>query len=79
MKKVYVILSALFLVLLLTVGIYSLFHLNAEAAKPEVTFGSIFDGTYAEGQRAWYAAAFPQSDMLKGMKETLNGFYYSPQ
>lgn len=75
MKKVYAILAALFLVLLLGVGIYSLFNLNADAAKPDVTFGSFFDGTYASGQRAWYAAAFPQSETLKGMNKTLNGFY----
>lgn len=75
MKKVYAILSALFLLVLLTVGIYSLFNLNADAANPDVTFGSFFDGTYSNGQRAWYAAAFPQSDMLKGMNTTLNGFY----
>lgn len=75
MKKVYAILSALFLLVLLTVGVYSLFNLNADAAKPDVTFGSFFDGSYAGGQRAWYAAAFPQSDTLQGMNKTLNGFY----
>lgn len=75
MKKVYIILSALFLILLLSVGLYSLFNLNADAAKPEVTFGSFFDGTYADGKRAWYASAFPQSDALKSMNKTLNGFY----
>lgn len=75
MKKVYMILSALFLVVLLAVGVYSIFNLNADAAKPEVTFGSFFDGSYAGGQRAWYAAAFPQSETLKGMNRTLNGFY----
>lgn len=75
MKKVYLVLSALFLVLLLCVGFYSLFNLNADAAKPEVTFGSFFNGDYSSGQRAWYAAAFPQSDTLKSMNRTLNGFY----
>lgn len=75
MKKVYAILSALFLLVLLTVGVYSLCNLNADAAKPEVTFGSFFDGSYSNGQRAWYAAAFPQSETLKGMNKTLNGFY----
>ena len=33
MKKVYAILAALFLVLLLSVGIYSLFNLNAPFSK----------------------------------------------
>ncbi|MBQ3356712.1 MAG: hypothetical protein IJG45_06325 [Oscillospiraceae bacterium] len=75
MKKTYAILSALFLLVLLTVGIYSIFNLNADAAKPDFTFGSLFDGTYAGGQRAWYAAAFPQSETLKSMNKTLNGFY----
>ncbi len=75
MKKVYAILAALFLVLLLSVGVYSLFHLNADAAKPETTFGSFFDGSYASGNRAWYAAAFPQSDTLKSVNKALNGFY----
>ncbi len=75
MKKVYLILSVLFLILLLTVGIYSLLHLNAGAAKPELTFGSLLDGEYSKGRRAWYAAAFPQSETLKSMNKTLNGFY----
>lgn len=75
MKKVYMILAALFLVLLLSVGFYSLFNLNADAAKPDASFGSFFDGSYAEGRRAWYSKAFPQSDTLKSMNKTLNGFY----
>lgn len=75
MRKVYAILAALFLVLLLSVGFYSMFNLNADAAKPDVTFGSFFNGDYASGQRAWYAAAFPQSDTLKSVNKTLNGFY----
>lgn len=75
MKKVYMILSALFLILLLSVGLYSLLHLNADAAKPELTFGSLLDGKYSNGRRAWYAAAFPQSETLKSLNKTLNGFY----
>ena len=75
MKKVYAILAALFLAALLSVGIYSLFNLNADATGPDVTFGSFFDGTYSDGQRAWYAAAFPQSDTLKDVNKALNGFY----
>ncbi|MBQ6431088.1 MAG: hypothetical protein IJJ99_04355 [Oscillospiraceae bacterium] len=75
MKKVYIVLSALFLILLLAVGVYSIFHLNANAAKPELTFGSLLDGEYSSGRRNWYAEAFPQSESLKSMNKALNGFY----
>ena len=75
MKKVYMVLASLFLILLLSVGFYSLFNLSADAPKPDTSFGSFFDGSYAKGRLAWYAAAFPQSETLKSVNKFLNGFY----
>lgn len=75
MKKIYTALSALFVVLLLTVGVVSLFSANDDAQKPKLTFSGLLNGSYAAGQRSYYAEAFPQSESLKNMNTRLNGFY----
>ena len=75
MKKVYTLLSVLFVLLLLTVGIVSLFSLDGTAQKPKLSFSGLVDGSYAAEQRAYYAEAFPQSESLKNMNTRLNGFY----
>ena len=75
MKKVYAVLGALLLILMLVVGIYSLFSLNADVQKPELTFSGLLSGSYASGTRSYSAEAFPQSEPLKKMNTSLNGFY----
>lgn len=75
MKKIYTALSALFVVLLLTVGVISLFSSNDTAQKPKLTFSGLLSGSYANAQRTYYAEAFPQSESLKNMNTRLNGFY----
>ena len=75
MKKIYTALSALFVVLLLTVGVVSLFSATDDAQKPKLTFSGLLNGSYAAGQRSYYAEAFPQSESLKNMNTRLNGFY----
>lgn len=75
MKKIYTVLSALFVVLLLTVGVVSLFSSNDTAQKPKLTFSGLLNGSYANAQRTYYAEAFPQSESLKNMNTRLNGFY----
>ena len=75
MKKIYAILGALLLSLLLVVGVYSLFSRDADVQKPELTFTGLFSGGYASGIRSYYAEAFPQSESLKSMNTSLNGFY----
>ena len=61
--------------LLLTVGVVSLFSANDDAQKPKLTFSGLLNGSYAAGQRSYYAEAFPQSESLKNMNTRLNGFY----
>lgn len=75
MKKIYTILCAMFIVLLMTVGVVSLFSSNDAAQKPKLTFSGLLDGSYAAARRSYYAAAFPQSESLKNMNTRLNGFY----
>ena len=75
MKKIYAVLGALLLMLLLVVGVYSMFSLDADVQKPELTFSGLLSGSYASGTRSYYAEAFPQSESLKKMNTSLNGFY----
>lgn len=75
MKKIYTLLSALFVILLLTVGVVSLFASDGTAQKPKLTFSGLMDGSYAAARRSNYAENFPQSERLKNMNTQLNGFY----
>lgn len=75
MKKVYTILSAIFVGLLLVVGITSLFSSDAEAQKPKLTFSGLLNGSFFAERRAYYAQTFPQSESLKSTNTMLNGFY----
>ena len=75
MKKIYTLLSALFVILLLTVGAVSLFASNDTAQKPKLTFSGLMDGSYAAARRSNYAENFPQSEHLKKTNTQLNGFY----
>lgn len=75
MKKVYTILSTVFVAILLVVGITSLFSSGGEAQKPKLTFSGLLDGSYFAERRAYYAQTFPQSESLKNTNTRLNGFY----
>ena len=46
MKKVYTVLSCLFLLILLVAGITSIFTLDSSATKPGLTFVGLLDGSY---------------------------------
>ena len=75
MKKVYTLLSTVFVALLLVIGITSLFSSGGEAEKPKLTFSGLLDGSYFAERRAYYAQTFPQSESLKSTNTWLNGFY----
>lgn len=75
MKKVYTVLSCLFLLILLVVGITSIFTLDSSATKPGLTFAGLLDGSYSSGTRNFYESAFPQPEKLKNANARLNGFY----
>ena len=65
----------MFVILLLTVGVVSLFASDGTAQKPKLTFSGLMDGSYAAARRSNYAENFPQSERLKNMNTQLNGFY----
>ena len=85
MKKLYTILLAVTLALLLGVGIWSLVG-NGETVsavdgktleeKPEFSFAALFDGTYLPALERSYSDHFPMRDTLLTAGKTLNRFYY---
>ncbi|MBQ3216294.1 MAG: hypothetical protein IJB35_00555 [Oscillospiraceae bacterium] len=75
MKKVYTILSALFLIAVLFVGVLAVFSTDKTAQKPKLTFGGIFTGSNSKELRNLYSDTFPQSQLLKDTNTRLNGFY----
>ena len=85
MKKLYTILLAVTLALLLSVGIWSLVG-NGETVsavdgktleeKPEFSFAALFDGTYLPALERSYSDHFPMRDTLLTAGKTLNRFYY---
>lgn len=75
MKKVYTILSALFLCVVLIIGIVALFSSDETVTKPKLTFGGIFNGDYSKQSRNYYGEKFPQGESLTNWNTRLNGFY----
>ena len=75
MKKVYTILSALFLIAVLLIGIIAVFSTDETAQKPKLTFGGLFTGSNSKELRNLYCDTFPQSQFLKDTNTRLNGFY----
>lgn len=85
MKKVYTILSCLFLALMLFVGFWSLLDKDATYSewekrdlktRPKVTVTGLLDGSYASDFQAYYADTFPSREGLMSTNRSLNGFYY---
>lgn len=84
MKKVYTILSAVFVVVMLLVGIVSLTDTDETFSasenrnlktKPELSFGSMIRGSWFEDYLAYYRDTFPNREGLLESNQTLNGFY----
>lgn len=75
MKKIYAILSATLVVLLLCIGFYAMFNMDEEAKKPSLTLGGLFDGSYGTGRQSYFSEGFPQTESLKNANTKLNSFY----
>lgn len=75
MKKIYAILSAALVVLLLCIGFYAMFNMDEEAKKPSLTLGGLLDGSYGTGRQSYFSEGFPQTESLKNANTKLNSFY----
>ena len=85
MKRIYTILTAVFLLFLLLVGLISTFDKDptfSESEKrmlktrPKLTFSGLLDGSYVNAYREYYADTFPGREGMMGKNATLNRFYY---
>lgn len=85
MKKLYTICSLVLLLVLLSVGMYSLLDKDATyseserrslKARPKLTLSSLLDGSYGEDFGAFYADTFPSRESFLSSNRKLNGFYY---
>ena len=75
MKKIYTVLSALFLCVVLIIGVVGIFSKSEGAAKPKLTFGGLLSGSYSRQKRDHYGEKFPQGEKLTDWNTRLNGFY----
>lgn len=85
MKKLYMCLLILLLVVMLGVGVYSFCDgddLRSEqenrnlAALPEFTWSGLWDGSYLREMESYYSDQFPGREGILGANRMLNGFYY---
>ena len=85
MKKIYNILCGLLLLILLLVGVFSLFDKDATFSQsenrslktfPQITFSSLIDGSFTTALREYYADTFPGRENLMESNKSLNAFYY---
>lgn len=75
MKKVYIILSSVFLAVVLIVGAVALFTRGEASSKPKLTLSGLFTGQYSSESREYYGEKFPQSESMSAWNTRLNGFY----
>jgi hypothetical protein len=85
MKKLYMTLLTVFLLVLFGFGLVSFFDKDATvsqvenrtlAAKPKFSFSALFDGSYISKLESYYTDTFPLRDKLLKLDRTLNRFYY---
>lgn len=85
MKKVYNILCGLLLLILLVVGLFSMFDKDATFSEsenrnlktfPKITISSLIDGSFTTALREYYADTFPGREGLMENNKSLNAFYY---
>lgn len=75
MKRIYSVLTALVLGVLLIVGVVALFSPGASAKKPKLTLSGLLNGSYFSDYRTYYAGSFTDNQTLKNANTKLNGFY----
>ncbi len=75
MKKVYIILSSVFLAVVLIVGAVALFTRGEASSKPKLSLSGLFTGQYSSESRDYYGEKFPQSESMSAWNTRLNGFY----
>ena len=85
MKKIYNILCGLLLLILLLVGVFSLFDKDATFSQsenrslktfPKITLSNLIDGSFTTALREYYADTFPGRENLMESNKSLNAFYY---
>lgn len=85
MKKIYTVLCCCLLVVMLGVGLFSMFDKDATYSEterrplktfPKITFSSLLDGSLTGSIRDYYADTFPNRENLLETNKQLNGFYY---
>lgn len=85
MKKLYTVLLAILLSVMLGVGIWSLVDVDATESKlenrrlsekPAFTWASLLDGSYISQLETYYSDTFPGRDTLLKLNKQLNQFYY---
>ena len=85
MKKIYSALCCALLLIMLCVGLVSMFdkdptYSESERRKlkefPKITFSSLLDGSLTTSIREYYADTFPGRENLMETNKSLNGFYY---
>ena len=85
MKKIYNIVCGLFLLILLSVGVVSLFDKDPTFSQsenrnlksfPKITLSSLIDGSFTTALQEYYADTFPGREGLMENNKRLNAFYY---
>lgn len=85
MKRIYTILCCVLLLVMLGVGVVSLFDKDAEFSAienrklksfPKITFSGLLDGSFATELQKYYADTFPGREGLLEDNKSLNAFYY---
>lgn len=85
MKKLYTVLLALLLLVMLGIGVWSLVDEDATesamenrrlAEKPQFTWTSLLDGSYISQLETYYSDTFPGRETLLKLNKQLNQFYY---
>lgn len=84
MKKIYTALCGTLLIVMLFVGLFSLFDVDATFSEtenralkslPKFSFSALLDGSYTSAFSDYYADTFPGREGLMQTNTTLNGFY----
>ena len=85
MKQIYRILCCVLLLVMLGVGMFSLFDKDAVFSKtenrklktfPKITVSGLIDGSFTTQLREYYADTFPGREGLMEKNTSLNAFYY---